>query len=156
MWQLEYKVEHQRTDDENPLDCKEIKLVSPKGNQSWILIGRTDAKAEAPILWPPDAKSRFIEKTLVLGKIEGRRRRGQQRMRWLDVHESEQTLGDSEGQGSLVFCSPWVAKNQTWLSDWTTNYFVVIMANLAFASVLKNPCKTYKEGKATIFHECTI
>ena len=59
---------------ESPLDCKEIKSVNPKGIQSWIFI-RTDAEAEAPILWPPD---------LLLGKIEGRKRRGQQRMRWLD------------------------------------------------------------------------
>ena len=70
---------------ESPLDCKEIKPVCPKGNQSWIFFGRTDAQAEAPILWPPDAKNWLIlEKTLMLGKTEGRRRRGQQRMRWLD------------------------------------------------------------------------
>ena len=69
---------------ESPLDCKEIKPVSPKGNQPWIFIGRTDAEAEAPILWPPDGKSWLIGKTLMLGKIEGGRRRGWQRMRWLD------------------------------------------------------------------------
>ena len=66
---------------ESPLDCKEIK---PKGNQPWIFIGRTDAEAEALVLWPPDAKTDSLEKTLMLGKIEGRRRRGRQRMRWLD------------------------------------------------------------------------
>ena len=60
----------------SPLDCKEIQPVHPKGDQSWVFIGRTDAEAEAPILWPPDEKSRLIEKTLMLGKIEGRRRRG--------------------------------------------------------------------------------
>ena len=70
---------------ESPLDCKEIQPVHPKGNQSWIVIGRTDAEAETPILWPPDAKSWLIwKKTLMLGKIEGRRRRGWQRRRWLD------------------------------------------------------------------------
>ena len=69
---------------ESPLDCKEIQPIKPKGNQSWILIGRTDDEAEAPILWPPDAKNWLIEKTLLLGKIEGRRKRGWQRMRWLD------------------------------------------------------------------------
>ena len=68
----------------SPLDCKEIQSVHPKADQSWIFIGRTDAEAEAPILWPPDAKSRLIGKDLMLGKIEGRRRRGRQRMRWLD------------------------------------------------------------------------
>ena len=60
---------------ENPSDSK-IKPDNPKGNQLCIFIGRTDAKAEAPILWPPDAKSRLIGKTLMLGKIEGRRRKG--------------------------------------------------------------------------------
>ena len=69
---------------ESPLDCKEIQLVHPKGDQSRVFIGRTDVEAETPILWPPDAKSDSFEKTLMLGKIEGRRRRGQQRMRWLD------------------------------------------------------------------------
>ena len=95
MWELDYKeswapknwwiwtVGLEKT-LESPLDCKEIKPVHPKGNQSWIFIGRTDAKAETPILWPPDAKNWLIGKTLMLGKIEGRRRRGQQKMRWLD------------------------------------------------------------------------
>ena len=69
---------------ESPLDCKEIKPVNSKGNQSWIFIGKTDAEAETPILWPPDAKNWLTGKDLMLGKIEGRRRRGRQRMRWLD------------------------------------------------------------------------
>ena len=102
---------------ESPLDSKEIKPVNPKGNQPWIFTGRTDA--EVSILWPPDVKS-----LLKLGKIEGKRRRGRQKMRWLDYwlsgHECEQTLGDSEGQGSLAVMqfmgSP---KSQVWLSDWT-------------------------------------
>ena len=68
---------------ESPLDCKELKPVNPKGNQPWLFIGRTDAEANASILWPADAESP-LEKTLMLGKIEGRRRRGWQRMRWLD------------------------------------------------------------------------
>ena len=68
---------------ESPLDCK-IKPVHSKGNRSWIFIGRTDAEAEAPIFWPPDERADSLEKTLLLGKIEGRRRRGQQGMRWMD------------------------------------------------------------------------
>ena len=68
---------------ENSLNSKEIKPVNPKGNQSRIFIGRTDAKAEASILWPPDAKTDSLEKTLMLWKTEGRRRRGRQRLRWL-------------------------------------------------------------------------
>ena len=59
---------------ESPLDCKEIQTVHPKGDQSWVFIGRTDDEAETPILWPPDMKSLF-EKTLILRKIEGRRNR---------------------------------------------------------------------------------
>ena len=69
---------------ESPLDCKEIQPVHPKGNQSWIFIGRTDIEAETPILWPPDVKNQLIGKDLMLGKMEGGRRRGQQRIRWLD------------------------------------------------------------------------
>ena len=69
---------------EGPLECKEIQPVHPKGDQSWVFIGRTDVEAEAPILWPPMRRADSFEKTLMLGKIEGRRRRGQQRMRWLD------------------------------------------------------------------------
>ena len=63
---------------ESPLDCKEIQPVHPKGDRSWVFIGRPDAEAETPVLWPPH------EKTLMLGGIGGRRRRGQQRIRWLD------------------------------------------------------------------------
>ena len=70
---------------ESPFDFKEIQTVNPKGNQSWIFIGRTDAEAETLILWPPDGKSWLIWKDPNAGRIEGRRRRGWQRMRWLDV-----------------------------------------------------------------------
>ena len=69
---------------EGPLNCKEIKPVSPKGNQSWMFIGRTDGEAETPILWLPVWRADSLEKILMLEKIEGRRRRGRQRMRWLD------------------------------------------------------------------------
>ena len=69
---------------ESPLDCKEIQTVNPKGNQSWIFIGRTDVEAETPILWLPDVKNWLIGKDPMLGKIEAGRRRGQRRMRWLD------------------------------------------------------------------------
>ena len=69
---------------ESPLNYKEIQPVNLKGNQSWIFIGSTDTEDEAPIVWPPDVKNWLIEKTLMLEKIEGRRRRGWQRMRWFD------------------------------------------------------------------------
>ena len=71
-------------EDSSPLDCKEIQPVHPKVDQSWVFIGRTDAEVETPILWPPDKRADSFEKTLMLGKIEGKRRRGRKRMRWLD------------------------------------------------------------------------
>ena len=97
---------------ESPLDCKEIKPVHPKGNQSWIVIGRTDTKAEAPTLWPHDVKNqltgkdpdagqdwRWEEKGMTGDKVVGWHH-------WLNGHELEETPGDSEGQGGLVRCSP--------------------------------------------------
>ena len=66
---------------ESPLGCKEIQPVYPQGDQSWVFIGRTDVEAETLILWPPHARANSLEKTLMLGKIEGGRRRGRQRMR---------------------------------------------------------------------------
>ena len=69
---------------ESPLDCKEIQPINPKGDQSWVFIGRTDAEAETPIVWPPDAKNWLIGKDPDAGKTEGRRWRGRHRMRWLD------------------------------------------------------------------------
>ena len=95
------------------LDCKEIKSVNPKGNQPWICIGRTDAEAEVPILWPPDVKNWLIGKDPDAGKDRGQEEKGitEDEMvawhHWLNGHESEQTPGDSEGQGSLACCSPW-------------------------------------------------
>ena len=78
---------------ESPLDCKEIQPVHPKGDQSWVFIGRTDVEAETPILWPPDWRADSLEKTLMLGKIEGRRRREQQTMRWLDGITDSMDMG---------------------------------------------------------------
>ena len=78
---------------ESPLDSKGIKPVDPKGNQPRIFTGRTDAEAEAPILWPPDTRDDSLEKTLMLGKIEGRKRRGRQRTRWLDGITNSMDMG---------------------------------------------------------------
>ena len=107
---------------ESPLDSKGIKPVNSKGNQPRIFTGRIDAKA--PKSWSfLMGRADSLEKTFMVGKIEGRMSQGQQRMRWLDnitdsmSHEFEQILGDGEGQGSLVCCSPWDCKSQTQLSN---------------------------------------
>ena len=78
---------------ESPLACKEIQPVHPKGDQSWVFIGRTDVEAETPILWPPDVRADSFEKTVMLGKIEGQRRRGRRRMRWLDGITDSMDMG---------------------------------------------------------------
>ena len=95
---------------ESPLDCKEIKAVNSKRNQSRIFIGRTDAEAEAPILWPPDVKSQLIGKDPeMLEKIEGRRRKGQQRMRWLDGIIDSMDMSLSKLQKTVKVREPWPA-----------------------------------------------
>ena len=114
---------------ESPLDCKEIQPVNPKGNRSWIFIGRTDTEAETPILCPPDRKNRLTGKDPGAGE-DWRQEKGtteDERVGWhgtlnrLDGHEFEQALGDAEEQGSLVcYIVHGVSRNLTWLSDWTT------------------------------------
>ena len=101
---------------ESPLDCKEIKPVNPKGNQSWIFTGRINAKAEAPILWPPNMKSQLIRKDPDAEKDWRQEEKGiteDEMVGWhhrLNGHDLGQTPGDSGGQGSLACCSPWGRK----------------------------------------------
>ena len=111
---------------ESPLDCKEIKPVHPKRNQSWIVTGRTDAEAETPILWPPDAKNWLIWKDPDAGKdLKQEKGMAEDKMvgwhYWLNGHEFEQTLGVGDGQRGMVCCSPWGCKESDtteWL-NWT-------------------------------------
>ena len=102
---------------QSPPDSKELKPVNLKGNEPWIFIGRTDAEAEAPILWPPDAKSQFTgkrpwcwERLKARGEGGDRGWDGWMWYHQLNGYEFEQTPGDSEGQGSLASCSPWGGK----------------------------------------------
>ena len=110
---------------ESSLDCREIQPVNPKGNESWIFIGRTDVEAETPILWPPDVESWLIWKDPDAGKDWGQEEKGTTEdeivgwRHWLNGHEFEQAIGLGDGQGSLACCSPRVTKSQTRLNDWT-------------------------------------
>ena len=108
---------------ESPLDCKEIQPVCPEGDQGWVFIGRTDAEAETPILWPPKQRVESLEKTLILGGMGGRRRRGRQRMRWLDditnmtgisLSKLWEFVMDREAWHSVIHGT---AKSRTRLSD---------------------------------------
>ena len=111
----------------SPRDCKEIQPVHPKGNQSWIFIGRTDAEAEAAILWPPDAKGQLIGKDPDAWRDCGQEEKGtteDEMAGWhhqLDAHESEWTPGVGDGQGGLACCNSWGRKESDtteWL-NWT-------------------------------------
>ena len=109
---------------ESPLHSK-IKPVNPKWNQSWIFIGRADTETEAPILWPPDAKSQLIGKDPDAGKDWGQEKRATEHEtvgwhHWLNGHEFEQTPGEGEGQGSLACCCPWGHKESD-TSEWLNN-----------------------------------
>ena len=133
MWELDYKESWALTNWtvvlektlESPLNCKEIQRVNPKGNQSWIFIGRTDTEAGTLILWPSDAKNWLTRKDSDAGKDwrwEEKETTEDEMVGWhhcLYGHEFEQAPGAGDGQGSLHAAVHGVAKSQTWLSNWT-------------------------------------
>ena len=129
---------------ENPLACKEIKPISPKGNQSWVFIGRTDAEVETPILWLPDVKNWFIGKDPDAGQDWRQEEKGtteDEMVGWHhghNGHESEQAPGVGDGQGNLVCCSPWGCKESDtteWL-NWQTGYIRNVRSVLSLWLIL--------------------
>ena len=120
---------------ESSLDCKEIKPVNPKGNQSWIFIRKTDAEAEAPILWPPDVKSWLIGKDHDAGKDwrQEDKETTEDKLvgwhHWLNRHEFKQALGDGEGQANLEHWSPWDHKEWN-MTERLNNNNVTFFSNL--------------------------
>ena len=125
---------------ESPLDSKEIKAVKPKGDQPWVFIGRTDAKAVIP--WPPDAKSQLIGKEPNARKHWGQEKQvltEDEMLGWhhrLNGYEFEQTPGDTEGQGSLAYCSSWESQRAdscSWLSNWTPSLSELVQSKQTWA-----------------------
>ena len=152
MWDLDYKESWAPTNWcfwtvvlektlESHLDCKEIQSVNPKGNQSWVFIGRTEAEDEIPIVWPPDVKNWLIGKDPDDGKYWRQEKKEMTEdvmvgwYHWLDGHEFEQAPGVGDGQGGLACCSPWGTKSQTWLSDWS-NWELLWLYNTEVTSFL--------------------
>ena len=134
---------NRRFKNSSPMDCKEIKTVNPKENQSWIFIGRMEA--EAPILWPPDVNGQLIRKDPEAGKDwrQEEKKTTEDEMvgwhRWLNEHEFEQALGDEE-QKSLGCCSLWSCKELDMMSSWTTTFLSVFATKWRASTLGTRPC----------------
>ena len=134
---------------ESHLGYREIKPVNPKGSKPWIVTGRTDAKAEAPIFWPPDVKSGLTEKDPDARKDWGQEEKGatEDEMvgwhHWLNGHESEQTPGDTEGQGSLAGCSSWGRKESD-TTEWLNNNHLTHSFLMSSKSEYRTTCLIFK------------
>ena len=150
---------------ESPLDCREIQPVHPKGNQSWMFIGRTDAEAETPILWPPDEKSWLIEKDSDAGRDWGQEEMGateDEIARWhhlLDGHEFEWTPGVGDGQGGLACCGSWGHKESdtterlNWTElNWAPNVKLREPYTVPCSDLMKR--KSRKEGMYVMYVIC--
>ena len=143
---------------ENPLDCKDIQSVHPKGDQPWDFFGKTDVEAETPILWPPHAKSWLIGKDSDAGRDWGQEEKGTTEdelagwHHWLDGNEFEWTPGVGDGQGSPACCDSWGCKESDtteWL-NWTELIYIhihIYPTNLSKAWTFPNPCLASSEGK---------
>ena len=136
----------------SPLDSKEIKPVNPKGNQPWIFIGRTDAEAEAPVLWPPDAKHWLIGKDPDVGKDWRQEKKGMMTgdemvgwHHWFNGHEFEKTLGNDEGQENLTCCSPWGRKESN-MPEWLNSTELRLNSPI-FKSLHEYACTLLALGK---------
>ena len=133
---LAYFTLYNRLQFESPLDCKEIQPVHSEGDQPRVFFGRTDAKAETPILWPPDVKSWLIGKDSDAGKDWGQEEKGMTEnvmAEWhprLDGHEFEWTPAVGDGQGGLAYCNSWGSKSQTRLSNWTELIWILYNCSL--------------------------
>ena len=155
---------------ESPLDCKEIQPVHPKGDQSWVFIGRTDIEAETPILWPPDVKSWLIWKDPDAGKDWGQEEKGtteDEMVGWhhrLDGHGFGWTLGAGDGQGGLAWCDSWGRKesDMTERRNWTElNSYVLVLAEYSwtilwifFCFIMAHPNRIIKKRGKTRNKEC--